>query len=565
MAKLIPVIDVNEIDLKPERDVARELINQLPNNVTVLHSYPWLRADRNDKTGKVTLNEGEADFLIIWPEMGVLVVEVKGGPIEYDADTRIWNRVLNKYKKEIKDPFEQARKNSHRIIDMVGDKVYGGSQPPFPYGYAVFFPDCNYTGSLPPGADAAITLSSLDLTSASEKIAKALRYWSRTQSPYALSKDELSKVQRAILPAFNILPSLFRTIEEQEEKLVRLTDEQIRLLTFLGTNKRVAVEGVAGSGKTMLAKAQAERFALSGKKTLLVCYNKELAIWLKDSIPKDIENLITVFHFHGLCSHLCRSAGIRFSPPNHNEDMFWREDAANLLWEAVELLPDRFDSIVIDEAQDFCPDWWQPLELLNTEQENGYLYVFYDPAQNLYNKGNITIPALGEPFHLPTNCRNTKSISGTCSKILATEIATHPQAPLGAITEVILEKKYKTPALLDSWVKKWISIDKLSCSQIVILSPSKLNRSCINGNKVGGCQLTLDTAEWRKGDGILFSTIRSFKGLEADIVIVIDVVEPGTIDNFSTADFYVACSRAKHLLKIVSEKEISTCLVETNI
>lgn len=565
MAKLIPVIDVEEIDLKPERDVARELVNQLPNNVIVLHSYPWLRADRNDKTGKVTLNEGEADFLIIWPEMGVLVIEVKGGTVEYDADTRTWNRVLEKYKKEIKDPFEQARKNSHRIIDLVGEKIYGGNRPPFSYGYAVFFPDCHYTGSLPPGAESVITLSSHDLVKVSDKIAKALRQWSRTQSPYALSKDELGKVQRAILPAFNILPSLFRTIEEQEEQLVRLTDEQIRLLTFLGTHKRVAIEGVAGSGKTMLAKAQAELFAIEGKKTLLVCYNKELAAWLKGAIPSEISDLITVSHFHGLCSHLCKKAGIRFAPPHNNEDTFWREEAANLLWEAVELLPDRFDSVVVDEAQDFCPDWWQPLELLNSEQEHGSLYVFYDPAQNLYNKGKISIPALGEPFNLPTNCRNTKSISGTCSKILDTKIATHPQAPLGAKTEIVVEKKYKTPALLDSWVKKWISVDKLSCSQIVILSPSKLNRSCINGNMVGGYQLTSNTEEWRKGSGVLFSTIRSFKGLEADIVIVVDVVNPGSIEGFSTADFYVACSRAKHLLKIVSETEISTSLVETII
>ena len=79
MAHLIPTLSVEEIDNKPERDVARALLEQLPNHVIVYHSYPWLRPDRNDRSKKTTLKEGEADFLILWPELGLLVLEVKGG------------------------------------------------------------------------------------------------------------------------------------------------------------------------------------------------------------------------------------------------------------------------------------------------------------------------------------------------------------------------------------------------------------------------------------------------------------------------------------------------------
>ena len=62
MANLVPKISVDEIENKPERDgsdVSRLLLSQ----VTIFHSYPWLRPDRHDRTGKVTLKEGEADFL----------------------------------------------------------------------------------------------------------------------------------------------------------------------------------------------------------------------------------------------------------------------------------------------------------------------------------------------------------------------------------------------------------------------------------------------------------------------------------------------------------------------
>ncbi len=46
--------------------------------------------------------------------------------------------------------------------------------------------------------------------------------------------------------------------------------------------------------------------------------------------------------------------------------------------------------------------------------------------------------------------------------------------------------------------------------------------------------------------------VRRFpQGLEADAVIVIDISDPASGKYFSVADFYVACSRAKHLFKLL--------------
>ena len=55
MAKLIPKISVEEIALKPERDAARELVNQLPDECLIYHSYHRLKPDWRDRTGKATL------------------------------------------------------------------------------------------------------------------------------------------------------------------------------------------------------------------------------------------------------------------------------------------------------------------------------------------------------------------------------------------------------------------------------------------------------------------------------------------------------------------------------
>ena len=121
MARLIPRVSVDEIALKPERDVARALVDQLPDDCLIYHSYPWLKPDRNDRTGKVTLREGETDFVIILPSHGVLIIEVKGGDVYYDESKGRWFRQVRDERREIKDPFDQARRNRHYLKDRILD------------------------------------------------------------------------------------------------------------------------------------------------------------------------------------------------------------------------------------------------------------------------------------------------------------------------------------------------------------------------------------------------------------------------------------------------------------
>ena len=556
MARLIPEISIDEIENKPERDVARALIEQLPNQVTVYHSYPWLRPDRNDRTNKVTLRQGEADFLVLWPEFGLLVLEVKGGEIVYEPESRRWARRLpNADERDIKDPFEQASRSMHVLVDAISERVYGGRVPDFAYGYAVVFPDCRYGGNPPPGAQPAIILSSDDMTRMADRISRALRQWSRKDPPVEISKERLREVKQAILPRFNLFPVLGRTIEEQEEKLVRLTDDQIRLLDFLGENRRVAIEGVAGSGKTLLAKAQVQRFADRGMKTLFLCYNKTLAEWLREVLPEEHRALVHVTHFHKLCSDICRKAGMEFRPPEGDAGGFWRHEAPELLWEALETLPEeRYDAVVVDEGQDFHPDWWDPIQTIERDGEEGYLYVFYDPAQNLYNESGVSIPSLGKPYRLPTNCRNTRSIAETCAGIIGRPIETRPGAPKGLDTEIFEANDASiTIQRLNARVKEWVKKQGVKPSQIAILSPFKRrNSSLATREHLSGISITEDLDGWRADRGVLFSTIRSFKGLEADIVVMIDVIEPDSMPTFLRSDLYVGCSRAKHVLEIVA-------------
>lgn len=70
-----------------ERVLYKEFAQQLGPDYTVLHSVRWLARDPGQE-GKT--RDGEADFLILHPRFGVLVVEVKGGTIGRDSLAGRW-------------------------------------------------------------------------------------------------------------------------------------------------------------------------------------------------------------------------------------------------------------------------------------------------------------------------------------------------------------------------------------------------------------------------------------------------------------------------------------------
>jgi len=289
---------------------------------------------------------------------------------------------------------------------------------------------------------------------------------------------------------------------------------------------------------------------------LLLCYNRTLAEWLESSLPEGYDKKIKVTNFHRLCSEYCTDVGIPFKGTAGLDDAFWKDEASDLLYKAINLSDNRFDAIVIDEGQDFFPYWWIPLEII-TRDKDAPFYLFYDPAQNLYVKDELSIPNLGPPIILPTNCRNTRRIAETCSHIRGVDIPVRNDAPTGDdMIKHLAETSQKQTQACKKVVGDWLSQGKLKPSQIAIQSPhAKKNSSLVAINDIYNIPLTKNIEKWKAGDGILFSTIRNFKGLEADAVVITDVPQVDSLPHFSQTDFYVACSRAKHLLAVLLTSE----------
>lgn len=77
MAKFYPTIDKNFHGSDGEQIVYDALHQGLNDSYTVFHSFVWLGSEKQRRS------EGEADFVILHPALGILAIEVKAGGIAY--------------------------------------------------------------------------------------------------------------------------------------------------------------------------------------------------------------------------------------------------------------------------------------------------------------------------------------------------------------------------------------------------------------------------------------------------------------------------------------------------
>ena len=85
---------------------------------------------------------------------------------------------------------------------------------------------------------------------------------------------------------------------------------------------------------------------------------------------------------------------------------------------------EKFDAIVIDEAQDFADAWWPAVLASLRDEESGGLYVFSDEGQRVFSRfGQPPVPLV--PLMLDHNLRNTRQIAGTFNSLGPDEDATH--------------------------------------------------------------------------------------------------------------------------------------------
>ena len=555
MARIVPDVDPASLEHSSEEPVFRALKEGLSNDFTVIHSYPWLRPWR----GEGPLHEGEADFIVVHPRLGLLVLEVKGGDtIRHDGYK--WFRDTAKGPREFKDPFRQAQRNMHALLDIVSEKSKGRiSRNSLTYGYAVVFPHVDYEGSLPAHIQEAVVLSRRHLPFIEEAIEAAYRAW--RADPVEIPRDRFQMlVYDCLMPQFRVFRPISADIGGVNERLLELTTTQAEVLEGLFENRRVLVKGVAGSGKTFLALHRALAFAREGKRTLFVCFNKALAAWIRRRVTEDPATAsyranLDVQHFHALAAKLARDANIPFEPESGGQKTqdFWDNQVPEIIEQAAYILSFDdtgvlYDAIVVDEAQDFSMAWWWSLSQTLIREADGPIYAFMDPNQSLRGAAEVLEAEFEASFMLSRNCRNTRKIATASAGILGIDTKTFARAPLGADPRLIkAPSQASMKGLVLSEVRKLLEREDVSPRQIALVGPAAHRTgSLADVNAIEGIPLVDDASAWQEGESLLVTTARSFKGLEADVVVLYDL--SGFSRFFTRADLYVACTRPRAAL-----------------
>jgi len=159
------------------------------------------------------------------------------------------------------------------------------------------------------------------------------------------------------------------------------------------------IRGPAGSGKSAVLAARAALLSAQGKSVLVVTFNITLWHYLRDLCARTRRgpvNSIAWMNFHSLCRRLVTLLALEDTSDSIWKDHFEQNadgfnDVPRLVMEELSREPpdviEQYDAILVDEGQDFQPEWWQLLRKLL--KPGGEMVLVADATQDLYETAHL--------------------------------------------------------------------------------------------------------------------------------------------------------------------------------
>ena len=542
MARMVP-FPMLETPSAAERRLYEGFLEQLDDRYVVYHGVDWVLAGRD---GPV---QGEADFVIAHPEDGILALEAKGGSLTYDPGTRRWTQIGRSGGHALDaDPFHQAKDEMHSLVEILSAQPGWERWRPS-YGFGVAFPDGRYERDAHPGAPAALAIDRDDMDRLADRVPEIMRRWRHRGRRFGA--EGMDALAQALGFRVEIRTPLKLSFNEEDRRIVELTDRQAWVRSFVLNRRRAAVAGPAGSGKTLLAIGVATHLADGGQRTLLTCFNRLLADDLRERVSGHGD--IDVAHFHGLCARLAGEADLELPEVDTQPGSeYFERRLPEALAVAARRLGPRYDVMVVDEAQDFREWWWPALFALHRDPDEGALYLFFDDNQNLYG-GELPADNVDPCPPLPANVRNTKAIADFVSVFYDGLDEPLALGPEGRPPQILgYDDDEGLARLLVVVVKNLVEEERLSLEDLVVLTPSGKRKSRLRTREqIDGYRLS-DRPE----EGALLATsIHGFKGLEREVVILAELGDKHLED--LRRYLYIGASRAKNELIVLAFEPVA--------
>ena len=527
--------DTPRLANRAERRVYQSLLEQLqPNDLVVAGQ-------------RVTdhLKDHEVDFVVAIEGAGIVCLEVKGGEVWHDGHG--WRQKRGGREHAI-NPVRQAREACYALRDYI-EKDPRWTQGRLRWDHVVVLPNTELPDDF--GLSDCPRWKVIDRNDLPTMVAKLREVLvSQELDRPLLTKDGIDQITTALsgrgLPQRDVVARALAN----EDAADALTEHQGVILDAIRLLNRIEVRGGAGSGKTFLAMEQARRLAQRGQRVALVCYSHGLASYLERitaTWPRR-QQPGYVGEFHALGVQWGAPQGPDESLRTEETVQFWENDLPRQMAEiAMELEPGhRFDSIVVDEAQDFADSWWEPMLIALKDPDEGGLYVFTDEGQRVFNRyGSPPVPLV--PLILDHNLRNTRQIANAFQPLVD-----HPMRFLGgegpAVSFVACSRDDalgvgddQIEALLE---QGWRPED------LALLTTGSRHPEQAERQKDG------HNAYWDTfwdTDQVFYGHVLGFKGLERRAVVLV-VNEVGQFDR-SRERLYVGLSRARDQLVVCGDPD----------
>ncbi len=467
---------------------------------------------------------GEIDFVVCGPD-GLFVLEIKGGGVSCNDGIWVTTNRYGETERLRESPFKQAEGALHGLRKKIPASIANH----LVVGYGVIVPDVE---RLPDSAewDRATLADGRDFRQFEKWLERFIRYWRTKDSrkPTA-SPSQLNALQQHLRPDFEAVVPLHVSAHDVETRVARLTEDQLRLIDVVDANPRVICSGGAGTGKTMLALELAKRWGASGMKTALTCHSQ----WLKGFLERSA--------VPGLTVSLAESIHVA----------------------AKRVGIEKFDALIVDEGQDI-------LNMDALDQLDNYLlggisegrWCFFHDANNQSGLCGSYVPDAYDyleslcPARIPlkTNCRNARPILQRIQDDLDADIGNSGVGDGPAVREVHVIDVDSAIQTLEKELRSLVEREGLNPGDIVILSPYAFEGSWASSLPAELCNgiAVLDDASPRNlnRNSIGFAQIRDFKGLESEVIVLVDMPRPGRSENLRSYH-YVGMSRARALLSMI--------------
>lgn len=526
--------------------------------------------------------QGEADFVVLVPGRGILVIEAKAPKyVEYQAGDWYLDRVPQPHKDPLKQ-LDGVRRSIRRHLNNLD--LLRGDEPLARLLWFTSLGRYQFENKTP--GDLQFFEWELGWSEDVDKpawlIEKTLDDYNAWYSsvdgvandPSAFTAEHAVTVANSLVFDFVAKQTAEERSQERRSTETKLLASQEVVLELIDTNEHVYFEGPAGTGKSYLITQSARRFNREGRKTLVTCWN----VLMADELQRFVGALPNV-DVSDLNSLMLRLVGLPTNPPDADHDWYTRalpEQALAVLREKPHL--GGYEAVCVDEFQDVAGNL-QLLELLfalaGTGKPAGTRLVFAGDshqqimrpsAQHIdaFTRAKALVPDLVH-VRVRRNCRAVPGLTSGAEAMLGKAIGytRHRVAKSvpGGLTQLEITEGNETGALATAL--RSLLVDHAP-EDIVVLSPFAAKRSLV-GRFLARNEKTSDERWLRKqlqSEGlpgkIRWRSVFKFKGLDADAVVITDVGSDAKAfaaeQGLEWSDLlYVALTRAKYRCVVLAE------------